>query len=91
MKWSPKTFAAVGKTFFDISIIHNKIIYRWIYVLALPDEAKKFQVDVSVKNCMGETVPDYYEQTRSLVESHDLHCFMVGIQKAKGSTMKDKN
>ena len=40
--------------------------------MALPDEAKNFQVDVSVKNCMGETVLDYHEQTRSMVESHDF-------------------
>ena len=40
--------------------------------MALPDEAKKFQVDVSVKNSMGEIVLDYHEQTRSMVESHDF-------------------
>ena len=96
VKWSPKMFTAFGKTFFDVSIIRNKIIYKWIYVLALPDEAKKFQVDVSVKNCMGETVHDYHEQTRSMVESHDFvieneKCFMLGIKKARGYAMKDTN
>ena len=95
-KWSPKKFTAFGKTFFDVSIIRNKIIYKWIYVLALPDEAKKFQVDVSVKNSMGEIVLDYHEQTRSMVESHDFvieneKCFMLGIKKAKGYAMKDTN
>ena len=72
------------------------MIYKWIYVLALPDEAKKFQVDVSVKNSMGEIVLDYHEQTRSMVESHDFvieneKCFMLGIKKAKGYAMKDTN
>ena len=95
-KWSPKKFTAFGKTFFDVSIIRNKMIYKWIYVLALPDEAKKFQVDVSVKNSMGEIVLDYHEQTRSMVESHDFvieneKCFMLGIKKAKGYAMKDTN
>ena len=95
-KWSPKKFAAFGKTFFDVSIIRNNTIYKWIYVLALPEEAKKFQVHVTVKNSMGETVHDYCEQARSMVEFHDLiiedeNCFMLGIKKAKRYAVKDTN
>ena len=57
---------------------------------------KKFQVHVTIKNAMGETVNDYYEQARSMVESHDLiiedeRCFSLGIKKAKRYAMKDTN
>ena len=95
-QWSPKIFKAFGKTFFDVSNVQNNAIYKWIYVLALPHEAKKFQVHVTIKNAMGETVNDYYEQARSMVESHDLiiedeRCFSLGIKKAKRYAMKDTN
>ena len=95
-QWSPKMFKAFGKTFFDVSNVQNNAIYKWIYVLALPHEAKKFQVHVTIKNAMGETVNDYYEQARSMVESHDLiiedeRCFSLGIKKAKRYAMKDTN
>ena len=95
-KWSPKKFTAFGKTFFDVSIIIKNTIYKWIYVLALPDEAKHFQVQVTVKNAMGETVDFYKGQARSMVESHDFiveneKCFMLGIKKAKGYAVKDTN
>ena len=64
--------------------------------MALPDEAKHFQVQVTVKNAMGETVDFYKEQARSMVESHDFiveneKCFMLGIKKAKGYAVKDTN
>ena len=89
-------FKAFGKTFFDVSNVQNNAIYKWIYVLALPHEAKKFQVHVTIKNAMGETVNDYYEQARSMVEYHDLiiedeRCFSLGIKKAKRYAMKDTN
>ena len=95
-KWLSKKFTAFNKTFFEVGIMRNNLIYKWIYVLALPHEAKKFQVHVTIKNAMGETVNDYHEQARSMVEYHDLiiedeRCFSLGIKKAKRYAMKDTN
>ena len=95
-KWSPKKFTAFDRTFFDVSIIQNNTIYKWIYVLALPDEAKNFQVHITVKNAMGETAIDYHEKVRSVVECHDFiieneNCFALSVKKAKRYAMKDTN
>ena len=45
---------------------------------------------------MGETVLDYQEKARSIVESHDLiiedeNCFSLGIKKAMRYATKDTN
>ena len=90
-KWSPKKFTAFGRTFFDISIIQNNTIYKWIYVLALPDEAKSFQVNIKVKNATGEAVIDYVEKVKSVLECHDFiieneNCFALSVKKAKRDT-----
>ena len=94
--WSPKKFTAFERTFFDVSIIRNNTIYKWIYILALPDVAKNFQAQITVKNAMGETIIDYPEQVRSVVECHDSiieneNCFTLSVKKAKRYAMRDTN
>ena len=96
-KWAPKQFTAFERTFFDISIIKNNTIYKWVYILALPDVAKNFQVQITVKDAMGETVIDYPKgQVRSVVECHDFiieneNCFTLSVKKAKKYAMRDTN
>ena len=95
-KWSPKKFTAFDRTFFDVSIIRNNTIYKWIYILALPDVAKHFQVQITVKDANGKTVIDYPEQVRSVAECHDFiieneNCFTLSVKKAKRFAMKDTN
>ena len=45
----PKKFTAFGKTFFEVRLVKNNLIYNWIYVLALPDEAKHFYFHAYIK------------------------------------------
>ena len=70
-KWGPKQFTAFNKTFLEMGIMRNNLIYKWVYVLATPDEAKHFYFHAYVKDNNGENVETYYRQVRSLVESHE--------------------
>ena len=95
-KWSPKQFTAFERTFFDVSFIRNNTIYKWVYILALPDVAKNFQVQITVEDAKGRTVIDYTEQVRSVVECHDFiieneDCFALSVKKAKKYAMRDTN
>ena len=87
-KWGPKQFTAFNKTFFDMGIMRNNLIYKWVYVLATPDEAKHFYFHAYVKDNNGENVETYYRQVRSLVESHEdviekENCVIIGVKSAK--------
>ena len=87
-KWRPKQFTAFNKTFFDMGIMRNNLIYKWVYVLATPDEAKHFYFHAYVKDNNGENVETYYRQVRSLVESHEdviekENCVIIGVKSAK--------
>ena len=87
-KWGPKQFTAFNKTFFDMGIMRNNLIYKWVYVLATPDEAKHFYFHAYVKDNNGENVETYYRQVRSLVESHEDviengNCAIIVVKSAK--------
>jgi len=92
-KWLPKRFTAFNKTFFEVGFIKNNLIYKWIYILALPDEAKHFYYHAYVQNVNGENVLTYYNQVRSLVEGPDdvmenETCFAFGVKTAKNFAKK---
>ena len=81
LKWYPKKFTAFNKTFFEVNVLINNTICKWLYVLALPQEAKNFYYHACMKNSMGEVVTTYYEQARSMVFSYkeiieNGHCFL---------------
>ena len=68
--------------------MRNNLIYKWIYVLALPDEAKNYYFHAYVKNADGENVLTYYNQVLSMVESHEKvienqNCFIIGAKNVK--------
>ena len=86
-KWLSKKFTAFNKTFFEVGIMRNNFIYKWIYVLALPEEAKNYYFHAYVKNANGENVLTYYGQVRSMVETHEeviknQKCFIIGDMNA---------
>ena len=87
-KWLSKKFTAFNKTFFEVGIMRNNLIYKWIYILALPDEAKNYYFHAYVKNANGENVLTYYGQVCSMVETHekvieDETCFIMGVKNVK--------
>ena len=93
-KWRTKKITAFNKTFFEVGILRNNLIYKWVYVLALPDEAKNYFFHAYVKNSNGENVLTYYDQVRSLVESHEEvieneNCFIIGVKQAKKFVKED--
>ena len=62
--------------------------------MALPDEAKNYFFYAYVKNFKGENVMIYYDQVRSLVESHEEviengNCFIIGVKQAKKFVKED--
>jgi hypothetical protein len=87
-KWLSKKFTSFNKTFFEVGIMRNNFIYKWIYVLALPEEAKNYYFHAYVKNANGENVLAYYNQVRSMVETHEQvienqNYFIIGAKQAK--------
>ena len=67
--------------------MRNNFIYKWIYVLALPEEAKNYYFHAYMKNANGENVLAYYGQVRSMVETHEQviknqDCFIIGDKNA---------
>ena len=60
-------FIAFEKTFFEVRVKRNKFMYCWIYVLALPDQAKNYFYHASVENTSGVKVQTFYGQARSAI------------------------
>jgi hypothetical protein len=67
----PKKFTACGKTFFDVSIIRYKTIYKWIYVLALPDFNANYNGNLESETNFDPsqliTVPGYNSKAKDQV------------------------
>ena len=40
--WKAKQLTAFNKTFFEVGLIKNSLVYRWIYLLGFDEEAKKY-------------------------------------------------
>ena len=81
-------FTVFGKTFFDVSIIRENTIFKWIYSLCLPEEAEMLFYHAFLTDKNDVKVSTVYEQVRSMVESPDSviedgNCFILGVQKAK--------
>ena len=76
--------------------MRNNFIYKWIYVLALPEEAKNYYFHAYVKNANGENVLAYFDQVRSMVEPHEQvieyqNCLIIGAKKAKSFVKEGTN
>jgi len=87
-KLAPKIFTAFNEVFFEIGYIRNNLVHKWIYILALPDEAKNFYYNVHLQNENDENVLSYHSQVRSLVENpeeviENENCFIFGMKTAK--------
>ena len=81
-------FTVFEKTFFDVSIIRENTIFKWIYSLCLPKEAEMLFYHAFLTDKNDVKVATVYEQVRSMVESPDSviedgNCFILGVQKAK--------
>ena len=94
--WLPKKFTAFQKPFFDVRVKRNNFIYNWVYVLALPDEAKNYFYHASLENGSGEKILTFYGQARSMIENYEdiitnEDCFVFGVTTAKKYADKHTN
>ena len=94
--WLPKKFTAFQKPFFDVRVKRNNFIYNWVYVLALPDEAKNYFYHASLENGSGEKILTFYGQARSMIENYEdiianEDCFVFGVTTAKKYADKQTN
>ena len=94
--WLPKKFTAFQKPFFDVRVKRNNFIYNWVYVLALPDEAKNYFYHASLENGSGEKILTFYGQARSMIENYggiitNEDCFVFGVTTAKKYADKQTN
>ena len=67
--WLPKKIIAFNETFFEVGIVRNNFVFRWIYILALPEQAKNYFFHATVQMPTTGEPLKYYGQVRSLVES----------------------
>ena len=86
--WFPRMFTAFEKTFFEVRVKRNNFIYNWIYILAMPDQAKNYFYHALVENTSGEKILTFYGQARSMFENPDEiianeDCFVFGVTTAK--------
>ena len=62
--------SAFNFTFFEVGVITDQFMFRWIYILADANVAKNFFYDVTIKNQNTGEKLNYFGQVRSLSE-HD--------------------
>ena len=62
---------AFGKTFFEVGRIQGNLMYRWIYLLGSPDEAKNFFCHITCKNIAKGAKIIYFDQVRSVDEDYE--------------------
>ena len=79
---------AFDKTFFEVGFVQNQVIYRWIYILGDPNEAKNFSYHLTIKNERGNQKLSYFGDVRSLNENYQTiiaasDAFEVNLTKAK--------
>jgi len=73
--------------FYEVGVIENQFMYRWVYILATSEEAKKYQFCGKMKNKKGEKI-SYTGRVRTLDENKleivkDADTFLVSLSAAK--------
>ena len=90
--WKPTKLTAFNQTFFEVGLVKENMMFRWIYVLALPDQAEQYFYDLVMEKDSGEKMR-YYGQVRSLVESDKEvmanEAFIVGMTAVKRFVSED--
>ena len=85
--------SAFGFTFFEVGIITDQFMFRWIYVLGDPDVAKNFYYHVKINNG-GEVEMAFSNQVRSLSEHYNditksFQAFFMPIVRVKEFLVDD--
>ena len=69
--YKPRKLIAFNKTFFEVGIVENNYMYRWVYFLGLPDQAEYHYFQVTLQKDSGEKLKSPEIQVRSLVEDQE--------------------
>ena len=79
MVWKARRISAFDKTFFEVGMIKNSLVYRWIYLLGFSEEAKNFQYKATLIDDKTEYKISFEEQVRPMTENYE---FIVESQNA---------
>ena len=87
-KLATTRISAFDFTFFEVGVITDQHMFKWIYILADPDVAKNFHYQVIVKINGGEVEMAFNNQVRSLSEHYNditksFKAFFMPIAKVK--------
>merc|ERR1712062_410721 len=87
-KLATTRISAFDFTFFEVGVITDQHMFKWIYILADPDVAKNFHYQVIVKINGGEVEMAFNNQVRSLSEYYNditksFKAFFMPIAKVK--------
>ena len=82
----PARIMAFGKTFFEVGLVKDQVMFRWVYFYGYPDEAKDFYYFVSIKKEDSDEELTYLGQVHSLVLHFndiikDYEAFFVPLKK----------
>ena len=69
--WKAKRFTAFNKNFFEVGLIKNSLVYRWIYLLGFEEEAKKYHYKATLINDKTGEKISFEKQVRSMTETSE--------------------
>ena len=70
MKFSPTEISAFNQTFFEVGMIKNDFLFRWIYMLGDHNEAKNYFYNVRIKKGTSGNELTFSGQVRTMFENH---------------------
>merc|ERR1719447_1487798 len=73
--------------FYEVGVVQGQLMYRWVYILATTEEAKKYQFCGQMKNKKGEKI-SYTGRVRTLDENKleilkEADTFLVSLSSTK--------
>ena len=85
-KLATTRISAFNFTFFEVGVITDQFMFRWIYILGDPDVAKNFDYHVKIK--LGRLEQTFNGQVRSLSEycydiTNSFEAFFMPIVRMK--------
>ena len=95
-QYLPARIMAFGKTFFEVGIIKDQVMFRWVYFYGFPDEAENFYYRFSIKKEDSDEELTYLGQTHPLVKHYssiieDYDAFFAPVKKIEKFLDSDAN
>ena len=86
--WKAKRLIAFNKNFFEVGLIKDSLVYRWIYFLGFTEEAKKYHYKATLINDKTGDKISFEKQVRPMSETSEFiieseNAFVVPVSTCK--------